>query len=333
MKILQRLLLFILLISGVFISVGYLLPQIVRVERSLQINASAKSIFDELNTLNNWGKWSPWLKKDTNVQIKFSGPENGTGSKIEWASKDKTVGNGSVSIIGSLPNDSISFIMDYGKRGKSTGCFKFIKEKQGTKVVWSIESNLGSNPVSRWIGLLSDKMIGPDLEKGLLNIKTLINSIQSINKYEIVEVEVPACILISIRDTASPSTMNSKMTLMFEKLSKFLKKRNLSPSGVPITIFHAYTDGNFDIETCLPISSVITVPKGMSCYEVGNRKSIMTVHFGSHKQISKAYDELRAYLLDNKLDVSGSGWEAYKTNPYLESDSTKWQTNIYFPIY
>ena len=332
MKTLQRILLIIICISGVFVSVSYLLPRKIRVERSIMISASSKSVFDQLNTLKSWDKWSPWLTADKNAQIVFSGPESGIGAKMEWISKNKNVGNGSAFIIGCLPNDSISLILDFGKKGKSIGCFRYIKEKKGTKVLWSIETDLGFNPISRWVGLLSDRMVGPDLKTGLLNIDTLMNNIQSLNKYEVLEIDVPAHVVISIRDTASPVTLNQKMTMMFERISKFLKLRHLSPTAAPSTIFHTYTAINFDIETCIPISLVVSAPRGLNCYEVAAQKAIMVKHFGSYKRITEAYDAIQTYLKDENMEVNGSGWEEYITNPYLEADSSKWQTNIYFPV-
>ena len=41
----------------------------------------------------------------------------------------------------------------------------------GTRVTWGFTSNLGSNPVMRWMGLMFDRWIGPDYEQGLANLK------------------------------------------------------------------------------------------------------------------------------------------------------------------
>ena len=43
----------------------------------------------------------------------------------------------------------------------------------GTDVIWSFRSSLG-NPLERWMGLLYDKWIGPDYEKGLIKLKALV---------------------------------------------------------------------------------------------------------------------------------------------------------------
>jgi len=214
MKIFRRILLVFLCVVLIGIAAGFLLPANVHVERRLLLSASQKSIFGQVNTLKNWIKWSPWLQNDSTMQLVFSGPESGTGARFAWISNDKNIGNGSAYIISSVSPDSLQVVFDFYERGKSTGVFHFIRENQNTNVIWSLESNLGMNPVSRWFGLFSDRMIGPDLEKGLFNLDQLMLDTKSVYGYEIIETEVPARIYISVRDTASPGTVSIKLSAM-----------------------------------------------------------------------------------------------------------------------
>jgi effector-binding domain-containing protein len=58
----------------------------------------------------------------------------------------------------------------------------------------------------------------------------------------------------------------------------------------------------------------------------------MIRYFGQYNSISVAYNELKAYVEANGLTVNGPSWEEYVNNPSLETDSIKWQINIYFPV-
>jgi len=272
------------------------------------------------------------LQLDIKTKHFFSGPEKGPGSKYKWQCTNKAVGKGSVTIVSSTPYDSIEVIMDFGENGKSIGKFVLLKENARTIVIWSLSSDLGMNPLSRWIGLFSDKLIGPDLERGLANLDQVITESRTINGYKILDYEVPERILISARDTASSFTMTLKLSKMFSKLSAYLKLKNLPPTGAPIAIFQADTLGVFNIEAALPISSKIDVPKGMTCESNNLQKSIMVQYFGPYRLIAKAYKALDTYIKQNEVSVSGAGWEEYIINPASEADTNKWQTNIYFPV-
>ena len=44
----------------------------------------------------------------------------------------------------------------------------------GTEVTWGFETDLGMNPVGRWMGLMMDSWIGADYEAGLARLKALV---------------------------------------------------------------------------------------------------------------------------------------------------------------
>jgi effector-binding domain-containing protein len=332
MKIFRRILFIILCIVLAIIAIGFFLPPKIRVERKMVISTSPRTLFSQVNTLKNWVKWSPWLQMDTTMQLIFSGPGSGVGATIHWTSNDKNVGNGSLAIISSVSPDSLEVIFDFAEKGKSTGRFIFQKENLNTNVIFSFDSDLGWNPISRWFGLFSDRLIGPDIEQGLFNLDQLVQDTKTIYGFDIAITEVPARVMISVRDTASPETITLKLSLMYNKIFLFFKNKGLSPIGNPIAIFHTYKNGNFDIEAGIPVASVTRVNGGLICSERAAQKTVMIKYTGSYQMISQAYVALQAYIQNNELQLDGPAWEEYIINPALEGDLTKRQTNIYYPI-
>jgi effector-binding domain-containing protein len=332
MKILRRILLIILCIALVVVIIGFMLPRKIHVERRLFLNASQKTVFSQVNIVKNWINWSPWFQMDTAIRIVFSGPESGVGSSFGWMSNNKNVGNGRVSIISGFSSDSLVVLFDFAEKGKSTGKFTFLKQYPGTNCIWSLDSDLGLNPISRWFGLFSDRLIGPDMERGLKNLNEIVQNTNSVYGYEIVNYELPAQIMITVRDTASPETVMHKLSFMYKKLSLFLKSEDLSPIGNPSAIFHNYSNGNFDIEAGLQVPVLVSVPEGLSCSEKALQRTVMIKYVGSYKMISSAYRALQTYIYNNDLKMNGPGWEEYVTNPTVEADSVKRHTNIYYPV-
>jgi effector-binding domain-containing protein len=332
MKIFRLVLFIILCFAFILIAIGFVLPRKIHVERKLLISASQKTLFNQVNTLKNWVKWTTWLHKDTSMLLIYYGPESGVGAKLKWISGNKNVGKGSVSIISSVSADSLEVVFDFVEKGKSTGKFFFLNANQNTNVTYCIESDLGMNPISRWVGLFSDQLIGPEIEMGLFNLDQLVQDNKTIYGYEIIDYEVPGRILITARDTASPETVTTKLALMYKNISLFFKSKDLSPIGNPIAIFHAYSNRSFDIEAGLPVPSIVSVPEGLICSEKPAQKTVMIKYSGSYKLISSAYKALQAYIADNELQLNGPGWEEYITNPISEADSYERQTNIYFPV-
>ena len=38
-------------------------------------------------------------------------------------------------------------------------------------MTWSMDVNMGANPLFRWMALMADRMVGPDFEAGLAQLK------------------------------------------------------------------------------------------------------------------------------------------------------------------
>jgi hypothetical protein len=152
---------------------AYLLPQIVHVERSTVIERPAATIFPYINSLKRANEWSPWTDIDPNVKITYSGAEFGVGSKMSWSGNDK-VGSGTEVITQSVWNRKIAVDLDFVGQGGCKAALTLTTQDHGTQVLWSVDVNVGNNPIGRYMGLTIDKAIGADYERGLAKLKALV---------------------------------------------------------------------------------------------------------------------------------------------------------------
>jgi len=185
MKIFKKILAIVLILLAIFIVISLFLPSDIKVERSLIINAPAYIVFQQVNNFKNWEKWSPWFKMDTIMEKKYSGSESGNGSKINWHSNNKNVGSGSMIITNSYEPDSILIDMNFMQNGIAKTKFCFKNEIAGTKIIWTMNSYIAQNPISKYFGLFIDKMLGADIEDGLASLKKICESFPKTQKYEI----------------------------------------------------------------------------------------------------------------------------------------------------
>ena len=265
MKIFRRILLALLAVILILIVVGFFLPRHVHVKRSVEMRAAGELIFDQINSFRKWKSWSPWLQMDTNMKISYSGPEKGTGATFTYHSDNKDIGDGKLTITNSVAYDSIIMDMDFMENGKATGKFYFAESDSGTMVTWVLESDLGNNPVSRWFGLFMDNMIGNDLEKGLDNIRQIVAALASDAGPGVQEKEAASQLVLSIRDTCSPSTIGSRLGLIYGKISEMIKVEKLTLTGAPFAIYHSYSPKLFDIEVGLPVNAKIESSDEIKC--------------------------------------------------------------------
>ena len=177
MKILKMLVLgFIGLIVALAV-IGLALPRQVHIERATTIAAKPATVFAYLNGWKNFNAWSPWAALDPNTKYSYEGPEAGVGAKQSWFSDDPSVGNGSQIITAIEQDKSITIELQLPDMKPSVVTQTLTPEGESTHIVWAMDADMGMNPLNRWFGLLLEKFIGPDYEKGLANMKPLIEAL------------------------------------------------------------------------------------------------------------------------------------------------------------
>lgn len=176
MKTLKKIGIALLVLVLLLIAGSFFLSSKSHVERSIVIKASDSLVFDKINNLKNFITWMPWAKKDPAIQMDFFGAEKGLGQGYTWRSDKSEVGNGKMTIVQSTPNTMVVMEMEFEGMGKSGATFTLNKEAEGTKITWALDSNGEGMPAMltvphKYMSLFMDKMVGPDFELGLNNLK------------------------------------------------------------------------------------------------------------------------------------------------------------------
>lgn len=173
MRILKRVIIGLVTLVVLVVVIGFLLPRQVHIERSVVINAPQAQLFEALNSFKRFNEFSPWAALDPNTQYTYEGPESGVGAKMSWVSNDPKLGSGTNEILESKAPDFIRTKLNFGGQ-LAEATFRFAPADAATRVTWSFDGDLGNNPIMRYVGLMFDKWIGSDYEKGLARMKQVM---------------------------------------------------------------------------------------------------------------------------------------------------------------
>ena len=151
---------------------GFFIPSAFSVERSTVINAPPRKIYDLVVEPRQWAKWSVWNQRDPNMKITYKGPPFGMGAKWEWVSK--TEGSGSMEFTRVEPDRAVEYSLSFPEYNmRSAGAIRLEPSGSATKVTWNNAGDVGGNPLKHYLTLMMDRMVGPDFEGGLANLKAL----------------------------------------------------------------------------------------------------------------------------------------------------------------
>ncbi len=330
MKLLKILLYVFLGLIGLFLIVTALLPSKMSVERSIVINAPAGMVYGVVNNVRDWEDWSPWKEIDPKMAVTYEGPEQGVGASYSWKSGNANVGSGKLVITKSVPNSLVEYDMYMGCEKSSTIPF-VMEEKNGrTTLKWGMKGELSF--FARWLGIAATPMIAPIFDKGLKNIKNLVENGPKLN-LKIESTTINRMPIISITDSTSNDMkeISNKIGKAYKELGAFAGANKLKCSPFPLVITNSYV-GTYCFDAAFVIEAGKPKPSGrIKAGILPGGKVVKAVYTGPYTRLTYVYNSIMKYIQDNKLTISGRCWEEYLNDP-ASTPAEKLVTNVYFPV-
>ena len=105
MRILKKILIFILALVGLFLLAGLVIDKEYTISYSITINKPQQEVFNYVKLFKNQENYSVWVMADPNIKLKYEGEDGTVGAKVSWDGNDD-VGAGSQTIT-NITNDRI----------------------------------------------------------------------------------------------------------------------------------------------------------------------------------------------------------------------------------
>jgi uncharacterized protein YndB with AHSA1/START domain len=172
MKWLKRVLGAVVALIVLLLIVGALIPADYAIERSVVVQASPARLYPLVADPKRWRDWSVWTRRDPAMKIDYFGADAGAGAGWSWDSK--TEGEGRMTITRADPATGLAYELYFPDfDSTSHGELRFTAEGTATRITWTNAGNTGRNPLMHFMAPLMDRLVGPDFEAGLANLKAL----------------------------------------------------------------------------------------------------------------------------------------------------------------
>lgn len=163
----------VVLIAAVF-AFAATRPDTFRVERSVTIQAPPAKVYALLDDFHQWTQWSPWERVDPDMKRVHGGPPRGKGALYGWDG-NKAVGKGQMEIVEADAPSRLRIKLDFLEPFEAHNTAEFTLTPQGdvTRVTWSMSGpNLFVGKLMSLVASM-DRLVGPDFERGLANLKAV----------------------------------------------------------------------------------------------------------------------------------------------------------------
>jgi hypothetical protein len=177
MKILVIILIAIIGLIALLLLLGAFLKKEYLVSRDIVINKSKGSVFQYIKLLKNQNSYSVWATIDPAMKQEFKGIDGTPGFISAWDSENKNAGKGEQEILKVVENEKVDYEIRFIRPFQSTSyatLSTFNLNEIQSRVQWVFNGKM-KYPMNLMLLFMNmEKMIGNDLEKGLQNLKTLL---------------------------------------------------------------------------------------------------------------------------------------------------------------
>lgn len=177
MKVFFGILIALAALIVLFLIIGIFLRKDYSVTREIVINKPKTLVFEYLRILKNQKNFSVWSSADPAMKTSYRGTDGQEGFVSAWDSENKNVGKGEQEIIKIVNGERIDYELRFLKPFKSVS-WAFITtnsvDENHTRVRWGFTGKMKYPANLTLLFMNMEKMVGNDLEKGLQNLKPLL---------------------------------------------------------------------------------------------------------------------------------------------------------------
>lgn len=342
------------IVFALYLIVGLVLSPSRHLVEKVETNRKLTIVFDTLNSFRRFHDWNPLVLRDPGMQITLSGPEEGVGARLDYASKNERLGKGSYEITESVSREKVAIKIDNIERGENKRTAFILKptgrNNRNVEITQTYDVDYGWNLLGRYAGLYVTRHVGDDMKLGLSRLTAMLATIPNVD-YAVSGsrmgtpkvVDMPAEDLLVVNAGAverGNAQIQASMNSNSEWIKRVMDANNLEAVG-PLRIVttdlgsESYTfdvvqkvkkkDGGEIGNLTLPDKAPVTLVKSPA------GKAIQASYTGYMAELENVRNAVRAWAGTHGYEVKDRAFEDYKSG-VANAFSENGEYDVYWPI-
>ena len=318
------------IVAGLFVIIGVCLPGERHISESIETNRKMTIVYDTVNSLRRFKDWNPLLLRDPAVELKYSGPAAGVGARLDYASKESSLGEGSWVITESEQNKHVAIAIEDQSKGHDK-VTKFTLEPTGkggrnVKITQDYSVKYGFNLFGRYAGLYVSRHAGDDLKLGLSRMANMLATEAPLTDLAIVDVPAEDLLVVTAGNVdRGQETITKSIKDNQEWIKRVMEANNLEAAGPFRIITTDFGAEKYAFDVAQPVkkkgaegatAEALTV-------KIDGGAPVKYVHVAPHRSAHAAYtghmagldiarNALRAWSVTGGNEVIDRPYESWK---------------------
>lgn len=290
----------------------FFLPSSVTLVASVSMKAPAARTYKFLANQNEWSKWWPVLNTGHATSFAYNGNNYSIGRKsiyiIETITQQKDSTLEGRILVASITIDS-------------------------TVLEWNIQVNCGYNPFKRIRHYFTTDKLKGDMASILNSLKKFVEKQDNIYGMSIERAKVTDTVLVSTRGSFSHYPSTQEIYGLIEKLKTYIKSENATETNFPMLNIQQADSNRYYIMVAIPTSRLLNGKGDIELKRMVMGNVIWGEVKGGPAAIAAAIEQLENYKQDQRLTSPAIPFASLITNRTIETDTSKWVTRVYYPVF
>lgn len=298
----------VLSIFFVLATVYLLIPGKLQLNATVSLNVAMPGVSRTLANDSNWKKWWP-------------------GESLFIYNKKQFVPRGKIF-------NAIEVIISSGDEETQSRIDLLLIKADSMSIEWHAERSNSGNPLKRYAQYREIKSIQKDMQAILGTLKIFMEKNENIYGFHITETRVTDSVLISTRRKFNKKPGIRDIDQMIRQLKKYITENGAVEKNSPMLNIQQVDTSHFETMVAIAVDRKLPETKEFAPKFLLKGGNILEAEIrGGPYAIEKAFKELEDYRSDYKYESPAIPYQLLVTDRTKESDTSKWVTKLYYPIF
>ena len=267
--------------------------------------------------------------------IEREGPLKGPGAVIKWKSPNDSPGSGTIAISATEEPNRLLLDVDLDGGPEADGGFELDSNVNRNICYTTLYMDIHVGFFGRvFPGLMLDGWVGPMFDRVLSQLADHCEPIipEFKPKYNYEDLFTTETHNITVRRSCEPKEISMVLGECYDILKKETERQKLSVTGPPFSVFHHYDEDSVSLEAGIPVDRPGRGTGNVNAVTFPSERAVRVDYYGAYTSINEAYRFMRGMTARKIFTSNGPPREYYVTDPGTEPDTSKWYTQIFFPV-
>jgi effector-binding domain-containing protein len=143
---------------------------------------------------------------------------------------------------------------------------------------------------------------------------------------------LPAQHLLVKKTTCAHKDIGPAFRAAIHSVAECVRASETKMASAPIAVYLAWRASDCDMAVGFQVQANVTLAPGCEWLDLPGGPHAVATHFGPYDALKQTHETIRNWCAAHRKQLSGPCWESYPVDPGAEPDSSKWQTDVHYPV-